>query len=89
MKKAIRNKYSAARIPVMLAIIALFALSILYAAVKPGADFLRMDTGSRPSAMAGAFIEKGYKLTSNGTDNHLILIDLRKSHPGNPYETST
>lgn len=33
------------------------------------------------AAMAGAFIEKGYKLTSGGTDNHLILIDLRHSHP--------
>ncbi|HLR31956.1 MAG TPA: serine hydroxymethyltransferase [Fodinibius sp.] len=28
-------------------------------------------------SMAGAFMEKGYKLVSDGTDNHLILIDLR------------
>ena len=28
-------------------------------------------------AMADAFIEKGYNLVSNGTDNHLMLIDLR------------
>ena len=28
-------------------------------------------------AMAGAFVEKGYNLVSNGTDNHLMLIDLR------------
>ena len=28
-------------------------------------------------AMAGAFIEKGYELISGGTDNHLMLIDLR------------
>jgi glycine hydroxymethyltransferase len=27
--------------------------------------------------MARRFIEKGYKVISNGTDNHLILIDLR------------
>src|SRR5699024_2019655 len=27
--------------------------------------------------MAEAFKKKGYKLISNGTDNHLILIDLR------------
>jgi len=28
-------------------------------------------------AMAGAFVDKGYKLISGGTDNHLMLIDLR------------
>jgi glycine hydroxymethyltransferase len=28
-------------------------------------------------AMAAAFIERGYKIISNGTDNHLMLIDLR------------
>lgn len=28
-------------------------------------------------AMAQAFIERGYKIISNGTDNHLMLIDLR------------
>jgi len=28
-------------------------------------------------AMANAFVEKGYKLISGGTDNHLMLIDLR------------
>jgi len=29
------------------------------------------------SVMADAFIEKGYKVVSNGTDNHSMLIDLR------------
>lgn len=28
-------------------------------------------------AMAKAFVDKGYHLISNGTDNHLMLIDLR------------
>jgi glycine hydroxymethyltransferase len=28
-------------------------------------------------AMANAFVEKGYQLISGGTDNHLMLIDLR------------
>jgi len=28
-------------------------------------------------AMASAFVEKGYKIISGGTDNHLMLIDLR------------
>lgn len=29
------------------------------------------------SAMAGAFMDKGYEIVSGGTDNHLVLIDLR------------
>jgi glycine hydroxymethyltransferase len=29
------------------------------------------------AVMADAFIEKGYKVVSNGTDNHSMLIDLR------------
>ncbi len=32
-------------------------------------------------AMAKAFIDKGYHVTSNGTDNHLMLIDLRSKFP--------
>lgn len=31
--------------------------------------------------MARKFIEKGYKVISDGTDNHLILIDLRSKVP--------
>jgi glycine hydroxymethyltransferase len=33
------------------------------------------------SVMAEAFIEKGYKVISDGTDNHLMLIDLRTKFP--------
>ncbi len=29
------------------------------------------------SVMADAFVEKGYKVISDGTDNHMMLIDLR------------
>lgn len=32
-------------------------------------------------ALAEALKRRGFGLVSNGTDNHLILIDLRKSHP--------
>ncbi len=32
-------------------------------------------------AMSKAFIEKGYKIISDGTDNHLMLIDLRSKFP--------
>ncbi len=31
--------------------------------------------------MSQAFIDKGYKVISNGTDNHLMLIDLRTKFP--------
>jgi glycine hydroxymethyltransferase len=30
--------------------------------------------------MARAFVERGYKIISNGTDNHLMLIDLRSKN---------
>lgn len=33
------------------------------------------------SVMAQAFIDKGFKVVSNGTDNHCILIDLRTKFP--------
>ncbi|MCC8062052.1 MAG: serine hydroxymethyltransferase [Rikenellaceae bacterium] len=32
-------------------------------------------------AMAKAFVDKGYKIISGGTDNHLMLIDLRSKFP--------
>ncbi len=31
--------------------------------------------------MAKAFVDRGYKVISNGTDNHLMLIDLRSKFP--------
>jgi Glycine/serine hydroxymethyltransferase len=31
-------------------------------------------------AMAAAFIERGYRIISGGTDNHLMLIDLRSKN---------
>ncbi|HLN19802.1 MAG TPA: serine hydroxymethyltransferase [Bacteroidales bacterium] len=33
------------------------------------------------AAMAKAFMSKGYKVVSSGTDNHLMLIDLRTKFP--------
>ena len=35
---------------------------------------------SNAQAMAKAFVDKGYNLISNGTDNHLMLIDLRNKN---------
>ncbi len=31
--------------------------------------------------MADEFIKRGYKVVSGGTDNHLVLIDLRQNYP--------
>lgn len=33
------------------------------------------------AVMAGAFVDKGYKVISGGTDNHSMLIDLRTKFP--------
>jgi glycine hydroxymethyltransferase len=35
---------------------------------------------SNAQAMAKAFVDKGYHLISSGTDNHLMLIDLRNKN---------
>ncbi len=39
-----------------------------------------MQVKKNASAMADAFVEKGYDVISKGTDNHLILIDLRSKN---------
>jgi glycine hydroxymethyltransferase len=36
---------------------------------------------SNAAVMAEAFMQKGYKVISGGTDNHLMLIDLRAKFP--------
>jgi glycine hydroxymethyltransferase len=36
---------------------------------------------SNAVVMASAFMSKGYKIISDGTDNHLMLIDLRSKFP--------
>jgi glycine hydroxymethyltransferase len=36
---------------------------------------------SNATVMAAAFMQKGYKVISGGTDNHLMLIDLRAKFP--------
>jgi glycine hydroxymethyltransferase len=32
-------------------------------------------------ALAGAMVKRGYKIVSGGTDNHLMLVDLRPKYP--------
>ena len=57
-------------------IIAAKAVSF-YEALQPEFAQYQMQVISNAQMMAHAFIDKGYKLVSNGTDNHLMLIDLR------------
>ena len=50
-------------------------------AAKPEFKEYAKQVRRNATAMAGALLGLGYKLSSGGTDNHLMLIDLRKSHP--------
>ena len=45
-------------------------------------DYLQyiVQVAKNAKAMAAAFVERGYKIISNGTDNHLMLIDLRSKN---------
>lgn len=43
-------------------------------------DYQRQ-VAANAKALADALSSRGFSLVSGGTDNHLILIDLRKSHP--------
>lgn len=46
-------------------------------ALQPGFKTYSAQVIKNAQAMAAAFVEKGYDLVSGGTDNHLMLIDLR------------
>lgn len=50
-------------------------------ALKP--DFLNytQEVVANAAALADGLMERGLKLVSDGTDNHLLLVDLRPSHP--------
>jgi len=50
-------------------------------AAKPDFKEYARQVKRNAQAMAAALMARGYKLSSNGTDNHLCLIDLRPSHP--------
>ncbi|MGA1205458.1 MAG: serine hydroxymethyltransferase [Opitutales bacterium] len=50
-------------------------------AMKPEFKAYQSQVRKNAVAMADEFNSLGYKLTSGGTDNHLMLIDLRGSHP--------
>jgi glycine hydroxymethyltransferase len=46
-------------------------------ALQPSFKEYQRQVVKNASVLASSFKEKGYKLVSDGTDNHLILIDLR------------
>lgn len=46
-------------------------------ALKPAFKTYAQQVIDNAQAMADAFVERGYHLISGGTDNHLMLIDLR------------
>lgn len=48
-----------------------------YEALQPEFAQYQMQVVANAAAMARAFVDKGYQLVSGGTDNHLMLIDLR------------
>lgn len=40
----------------------------------------QIQTAKNAQVLAGAMVEKGFKIISGGTDNHLMLIDLRNKN---------
>ena len=52
-----------------------------YEALQPEFKIYQQQVASNAKTMAAAFIDKGYKVVSGGTDNHLMLIDLRTKFP--------
>jgi len=50
-------------------------------ALKPEFNDYQLQVKKNATVMAEAFIERGYKVVSGGTDNHLLLIDLRTKFP--------
>jgi len=52
-----------------------------YEAMQPEYVDYQKQVVANAQAMCGAMISKGYKIISGGTDNHLMLIDLRTKFP--------
>ena len=52
-----------------------------YEALQPEFKEYQKQVVSNAQAMADAFASRGYKIVSGGTDNHLMLIDLRSKFP--------
>lgn len=52
-----------------------------YEALQPEYKEYQIQVQKNAKAMSEAFISKGYHVVSGGTDNHLLLIDLRTKYP--------
>jgi len=52
-----------------------------FEALQPEFKAYQLQVKKNAVAMAASFVEKGYKIISGGTDNHLMLIDLRSKFP--------
>ena len=50
-------------------------------ALQPEYKLYQQQVQKNAAAMAKAFVEKGYKIISGGTDNHCMLVDLRTKFP--------
>lgn len=50
-------------------------------ALKPEYKVYQQQVQKNAQAMAKAFVSRGYTIISGGTDNHLMLIDLRSKFP--------
>jgi glycine hydroxymethyltransferase len=50
-------------------------------ALQPEWKDYMLQVKKNASTLANALIEKGYKIISNGTDNHCMLVDLRPKLP--------
>lgn len=52
-----------------------------YEALQPEFKEYQIQVQKNAKAMCESFIKRGYKVVSGGTDNHLLLIDLRTKFP--------
>jgi glycine hydroxymethyltransferase len=50
-------------------------------ALEPGYREYQTQVQKNAKTMAEAFVKRGYKIVSGGTDNHLMLVDLRTKFP--------
>lgn len=50
-------------------------------ALEPSYKEYQAQVQKNAKVMAQAFVDKGYKIVSGGTDNHLMLVDLRPKFP--------
>ena len=50
-------------------------------ALQPEYKVYQQQVKKNATVMSQAFIDKGYNVVSNGTDNHIILVDLRSKFP--------